>query len=461
MDAIGTAELIRDKEISAREVTEAAIRRIEERNGALNAVVATRFEQALEEVDAGLPEGPLAGVPILIKDLGMNVAGLPCTRGSRLFADHVPTRDSELVARYRRAGMVVLGMTNSPEFGLNASTEPQLFGATRNPWHAERSPGGSSGGAAAAVASGMVPVAHGSDGGGSIRIPSAMCGLFGLKPSRGRVSPAPSPSLLSGPVSVHHALTTTVRDSALLLDIASSPLPGDAFAAPTPDAPFSAAHDGPGRLRIGMTTEVRGGPVTDPQISAAVRRAADLLVELGHEVVEIAAPHDPGIAGVTGGSLMGVEFTVSAQERLAELGRELRDDDVEPFTRVLMEHYASMSATELNRAQRRAQQIGWEVGRTFEKVDVLLTPTIAMRTPPLGLLDTTSPETMYEHGSAFATWTSVFNVTGMPAMSVPFGVDDDGLPVGVQFAADLGREGRLLTLAAQLEQAAPWPLTAP
>lgn len=462
MDATGLAELIRDGEAGAREVAEAAIERIEECNGDLNAVVATRFEQALEEIDAGLPEGPLRGVPILVKDLGTNVAGVPSTRGSRLFADNVPTRDSELVARYRRAGMVVLGTTNTPEFGLNASTEPQLFGPTRNPWNGRCSPGGSSGGSAAAVAAGMTPVAHGTDGGGSIRLPAAMCGLVGLKPSRGRVTPAPAPSLLSGPVGVHHALTTTVRDSALLLDVSSQALAGDAFAAPSPNSSFvGALSEDPGRLCIGVATELPGGPATDPEIAETVLHTARLCADLGHEVVEVNPPHDPSVVGQTAAPLMGIEFTVSVHERLAELGRELRPDDVEPFTHMLLAHYSAMSAMELNRAQRRAQEIGWEVGRMFDEVDVLLTPTTAVRTPLHGTLDTTRPETIYDHGAAFAAWTSVFNVTGAPAISLPLGTDADGLPLGAQLAADLGQEGRLLRLAAQLEQADAWPRVAP
>ncbi|MFE7711826.1 amidase, partial [Streptomyces sp. NPDC057486] len=269
-DAVGTAAAVRSGEVDARAVVEDAIARIERLNPQYNAVIHTRFDRALEEVDAGLPDGPLRGVPVLIKDLGTDVAGLPSTGGSRLFAEGLAARDSELVARYRRAGMVVLGTTNTPELGLNASTEPALFGPTRNPWSTAHSPGGSSGGSAAAVASGMVPVAHASDGGGSIRIPSAACGLFGLKPSRGRVSPAPRPTTLSGLVSAHHAVTTTVRDSALLLDIATGPLPGDAYAAPTPADSFAAvARREPGRLRIGLITALPDGPEVHPESGGA------------------------------------------------------------------------------------------------------------------------------------------------------------------------------------------------
>jgi amidase len=461
-DAIATAAAIRNGEVSARAVAEDAIARIENLDPGHNAVIHTRFDEALAEVDAGLPDGPLHGVPVLVKDLGMEVAGLPATGGSRLFSEGLATRTSELVARYRRAGMVVLGTTNTPELGLNASTEPALYGPTRNPWSAAHSPGGSSGGSAAAVAAGMVPVAHASDGGGSIRIPAAACGLFGLKPSRGRVSPAPRPTTLSGLVSAHHAVTTTVRDSALLLDIAAGPLPGDAYAAPTPAGSFTAlARQDPGRLRIGLITGLPGGPAVHPEPAAAVTAAARLCESLGHEVTETTAAYDPGDVARTSAVLMGSELVAQIEARLEQLGRPLADDDIEPFTRVVHDTYRTLTAADVSRALRRMQEIGWEVGAAFRTYDVLLGPTLARPTPRLGTLDTSRPESIYEHASVHSAFTSVYNVTGMPAMSVPFGHDGEGLPLGVQFAADLGGEGLLLSLATQLDQAAPGPLGAP
>mgnify|MGYP003345838871 FL=1 len=235
-DAIATAAAIRSGETSAREVVEESIRRIEKLDPQLNAMVGTRYDEALAEVDAGLPDGPLTGVPVVIKSLAADVAGLPTTGGSRLFADDVKAEDSELVRRYKAAGMVVLGTTNTPELGKNGSTEPVLHGACHNPWSLDHSTGGSSGGSAAAVAAGLVPVAHGNDGGGSIRIPAAACGLFGLKPSRGLIPGAPYPSTLAGPTSVHGALTTTVRDTALLLDVSAGRVPGQASYGPTAPA---------------------------------------------------------------------------------------------------------------------------------------------------------------------------------------------------------------------------------
>ncbi|MYY02951.1 MULTISPECIES: amidase [unclassified Streptomyces] len=460
-DAVATAGAVRSGATDAATVAEQAIARIEKDNPRLGAVVHTRFDAARAEVAAGLPDGPLHGVPVLVKDLGTDVAGLPATSGSRLFATATARHDSELVARYRRAGAVVLGTTNTPEFGLNASTEPALFGPTRNPWDTERSPGGSSGGSAAAVAAGMVPVAHASDGGGSIRIPAAACGLFGLKPSRGRVSPAPRPTTLSGLVSVHHALTTTVRDSALLLDVVAGPLPGDAYATPAPAAPFSElARRDPGRLRIGLLTALPEGPEVHPECARAARAAALLCQHLGHDVTETTARYRPGDVAATSAVLMGADLVAQIESRLTALGRPLADDDIEPFTRVVYDTYRALAAADVSRALRRAQEIGWETGAAFGHFDVLLSPTLARPTPLLGTLDTAVPETIYRHASVSSAFTSVYNVTGMPAMSVPFGRDSRGLPLGVQFGAPLGAEGTLLALAAQLEAEAPWD-TAP
>lgn len=462
-DALATAEAIRSGETTAREVAEEAIARIEEANPRLNAVIGPRYDAALAEIEAGLPVGPLTGVPFLIKDLGSEVAGLPATGGSRLFADTIATRDSELVRRYKQAGLVVLGTTNVPELGLNASTESQLFGPAHNPRDLARSTGGSSGGSAAAVSAGLVPAAHATDGGGSVRIPAAMCGLVGLKPSRGRSTGAPDAGTLAGPVSVPHAVTTTVRDSAVLLDVIAGVLPGEAFGAPSPHQGsfLDATRREPGRLRIGLATQTRAGGDLDPEVREAVLATAKLCEQLGHHVEETVAAFDPADVGATSAVLMGADLIVSIEDRLAELGRELQPGDVEPFTELLLGYYADLTGVQVHRALRHAQEIGWEVGAAFTTYDVVLTPTLAQPTPPLGLLDTTNPAAMYEHASTYSAWTSVFNVTGMPAISLPLGTAGDGMPIGVQFVADLGHEARLLSLAAQLEQAAPWTRVAP
>ncbi|MDF1604676.1 amidase [Nocardioides sp. YIM 152315] len=460
-DAIELAGRIRRGEVTARQAVEESIARIEKRNPELNAVVNQRFEAALDEVDAGLPDGPLRGVPVLVKDLHADVAGMPSTRGSRLWADAVAAHDSELVARYRRAGMVVLGTTNTPELGKNASTEPALFGPARNPWAPDRSPGGSSGGSAAAVASGMVPVAHGNDGGGSIRIPASMCGLFGLKPTRGRVSPAPYATALSSPVSIHHALTTSVRDSALLLDVASGPVRGDAYGAPGGGPFLDEVGRDPGRLRIGVVASLPVGLPTHPDCVAAVERARAVCESLGHRTVEVSLEYDAPAMMAASGLIMGASLVRAVDARLVELGRPLADDDLEPFTRTMLEHYRASSAAELCGALQVAETTGWQVGRVFGEVDVLLMPVLSQPAPALGTLDTSRPEVMYELGTVYSYYTSLFNVTGQPGMSVPFGTDATGVPTGAQFVADIGQEALLLRLAGQLERAAPWPTVAP
>jgi amidase len=460
-DATSLAERIRRGELSAREAAEDAIRRIEKLNPQLNAIVSTRFDEALDEIERGLPAGPFTGVPFLVKDLGVEVAGLPATRGSRLFADAIATQDSPLILRYRQAGVTLLGTTNTPEFGKNASTEPLLNGPTRNPWNTAHSPGGSSGGSAAAVSSGMVPIAHGNDGGGSIRIPSSMCGLFGLKPSRGRVPGASIGDGFGYPLSVQHVLTTTVRDSAAMLDAVCAPLPGDPYAAP----PASSSYAGevttpPGSLRIALCTSTASGHPTDPACAAAAQAAATLCECLGHHVAEAGPSYDADAAGQASAAVMSATSLATIRRRLAELGRDLTDDDLEPFTRFLFDRSTTMTADQLVEALRTVELTGRAIAPFFEQYDLLITPTLAATVPPLGLLDTSRPQSMFENAARYASYTSPFNITGQPAMSMPLARDEAGLPVGVQFVAAMGREDVLFRLAGQLEQAAPWQRTA-
>jgi amidase len=385
------------------------------------------------------------------------VAGLPTSRGSRLFADDVATTDSLAVARARAAGVIVLGMTNTPELGKNGSTEPVAHGPTRNPHDLTRSAGGSSGGSAAAVAAGMVPVAHGNDGGGSIRIPASACGLFGLKPSRGRVPSLPALDAFAYPVSCTHALTRTVRDSAALLDAVSAPAPGDAYRAPAAPGPFlDEVGADPGRLRIGLTTTTARGDAADADCADAVARIAAVCEGLGHEVADATFAYDVEAANAALAGIMAVNVADAIGTRLAALGRELRDDDVEPFTQILYERGRSMTGLDVIDALHAMESVGREIAPFFGEHDVLLTPTLPIRVPELGWVDTTRPETMVR-ASAFSAFTGIFNTTGQPAMSVPAGTDANGLPVGVQFVGRLGDEGRLLRLAAALEVAAPWP----
>jgi amidase len=459
-DALGLAALVTAGEVTAAELVEAAVRRIEDANPRVNAVVATRFGEALADARRPTP-GPFTGVPFLVKALGADVAGLPTTRGSRLFADDVPTRDSAAVARFRAAGLVVLGTTNTPELGKNGTTEPLLHGPTRNPWNPAHSAGGSSGGSAAAVATGMVPVAHGNDGGGSIRIPASACGLFGLKPSRGRVPNAPAADGFAYAFACQHALTRSVRDSAALLDAVAGPLPGDPYAAPAPVRPFlEEVGADPGRLRIGWTTTSARGLGADPECAAVTADAARLCEALGHHVDEVEFAYDADAFTAAQSVIMAANARAVIDRRLATLGRPLADDDVEPFTHVLYDMAGARTASELVIALETVERLGRQTAANFDGYDVLLTPTLLCRVPELGWADTTRPETMV-HASAFTAFAGVFNATGQPAMSVPFGVDTAGLPLGVQFAAPFGAEAVLLRLAAQLEAAAPWPGRAP
>lgn len=465
-DALTLAADVRSGATDPAEVLERAIDRIETLDPRFNAMVSTRFDEVRAEIAAGLPAGPLRGVPIVIKNLGTDVAGQPAAEGSRLFADVVATVDSAIVQRYKAAGMLVLGTSNVPEMGKTTTTESLLHGPCRNPWNPDYSTGGSSGGSAAAVAAGMVPVAHATDGGGSIRIPAAMCGLVGLKPSRGRVPSWPRPGALAAPVSYHHALTTTVRDSAALLDVVAGHVPGDAYGAPTPPRPF--LHEvgaDPGRLRIGVLRTAPGPFPTDPECSAAVDHTAALLTGLGHEVIEVELGIDVIEVMTAIGAIMGAQLQVKIEDRLAHLGRELREDDLEPWTHKILDNSRSLTASRLSRALETAQRTGWRVAELFTGsgtgVDALLLPTMPVTTPELGFLNVRDPESMWTRASMFSAATGLFNLSGQPAISLPLGADGRGLPVGVQLVADYAREDLLLRLSGQLEAAAPWQMVAP
>jgi amidase len=459
LDAIGVAAAIGAGTVSAREVVEHALRLIDERNALVNAVAETRSEAALAEVDAGLPDGPLTGVPFVVKDLRVGVAGMVNANGSRLLAGRRAEHDSEIVARYRRAGLVVVATTRTPEFGLSPSTEPTLGGAVRNPHRLSRSAGGSSGGTAAAVVSGMVPAGHGNDGGGSIRIPASACGLVGLKPTRGRTPAFPRRTTLAYPLGVNHALTRTVRDCALLLDVAAGPVPGEPFAAPPRAGRYvDAASAEPPRCRVAMSAVRPDGTPAHRDCAAAAEAAARLLASLGHDVVE-ATPRYPADAIATAMRVfMSGPLAVEVDTRLAELGRGLADDDLEPFTRVMYDLGKQLSGTDVVVALQETERAGHEMARFFEDHDVLVTPTLAEPVPALGVLDTREVDSMYRHAGVYAAFTSFCNVTGQPAMSLPLGHDADGMPVGVQLVASFGREDLLLQLGAQLEAACPWSI---
>jgi amidase len=459
-DAVGIASAIRSGEVSAAEVLEYALARLDERNPALNAVIGRRDDTARAEVTAGLPEGLLTGVPFVVKDLGTAVAGMASTGGSRLFADRIAAHDSELVSRYRRAGLVIIGTTNTPELGKNASTEPQLFGPTRNPWDLSRSPGGSSGGTAAAVAAGIVPAGHGNDGGGSIRIPASACGLVGLKPSRGRVPALPLSGTFASPLSINHALTRTVRDSAVLLDIAAGPMIGDAVVIAAPGGRYvDEVGRPPGRCRIGVQMTTPAGAPFHSAVAAVVDHVAGWLSELGHAVDEASPVYPIDALSAAMRALAGAKLVVDVEARLGELGRELRDDDLEPMTRWIYETGRAVGGAEVVRSYQGIERAASTIGAVFDAHDLLLTATLSRPVAPLGLLDTTDPAAAGPHAAAYSAMTSPFNITGQPAISLPMGFDADGLPVGVQLVAAFGREDLLLRIAAQLESSRPWRTT--
>jgi amidase len=453
------ARLVKAGEVTPVELVEASLERIEALDGELGAFVHLDPDGALAAASgiAASDERPFAGVPIAVKDTAA-VAGMPLRLGSDLFGDFVPDHDSFAVRRLRDAGFVVVGKTNLPEFGILPVTEPRRFGPTRNPWDPERTPGGSSGGAAAAVAAGMVPLAHGSDGGGSIRIPAACCGLVGLKPSRGRISRGPD---LGDDVLVQDGvLTRTVAETAALLDVLAGYEPGDATWAPPPDEPFArAAAREPGRLRIGVTTV----PAIDvaevhPLAERAARDAADLLDSLGHSVEEV----DPPWAGqsllraftlVFGTPVaMGMTFggEVSGREPSAEL--------VEPLSWTIWEGVRNRTPLDYLLARTRLAAASRSIVALWSDYDAVLTPALAQRPVRIGEIDSCSAEPWedFRRSGEFTPYTAIFNVTGQPAVSLPLFHGDDGLPLAVQLAGRPAGEGALLSLAAQLEAARPW-----
>ena len=452
------AGLIRDGELASRELVETAFERIEALEPELNAFCHLDREGALaaaELVNPGDPR-PFAGVPIAIKDTA-EVAGWPYTLASEIFGDFVPEYDAFVVRRLIDAGFVPVGKTSLPEFGILPVTEPRRFGATRNPWDTDRTPGGSSGGSAAAVAAGMVPLAHGSDGGGSIRIPAACCGLVGLKPTRGRISRGPDQGedfLVQDGV-----LTRTVAETAELLDVLAGYEPGDASWAPPPSEPFAAAaRRDPGGLRVGITV---AGPIKadlDPQCRRAVDDAAELLASLGHEVEEVEAPWTGQdllrVFAVVFGTPVAMGMFFGAQVT----GREPSEELVEPLSWTMWNGVQRRTALDYLLARTRLAAFGRAIVRLWDDHDVVMTPALAERPVRIGEIDACSddPWDDFRRSGRFTPYTALFNVTGQPAISVPLFHGDDGLPLGVQLAGRPADEATLLSLAAQLEAARPW-----
>lgn len=480
-DGLGLAELVKRKEVTPLELVEAAVQRIEQFNGDVNAVVHKMYEQARLQATAVDLNSPFAGVPFLLKDLLAGFAGEPLRNGSRMYRNYVSEEDSPIVQRYRAAGVVVVGKSNTPEFGITPVTEPELFGPSNNPWDLTRTTGGSSGGSAAAVATRMVPLAHGGDGGGSIRIPSSCCGLFGLKPTRGR-NPSSADYISWQDAVCEHVLTRSVRDSAAMLDLTAGPAPGEPYFAPPPAISFlDVLKMPPRKLRIAYTTTPFLGHHVSDECRQALEDTVTLCTELGHELFEASPQVDGFTFSKSFLTMLTGEIRADIDEAEELLGKKATPQEFETNTWVLGLLGGKLSAGDFTKALRQMQRTSYEIGRFFatNEIDVLLTPTLA--DPPvktgalmpqgaeaaamrvlgnlkagtllsaLGGLDKAA-ETVYE----WMPYTPLFNMTGQPAMSVPLYWTADNLPVGLQFVGRYADEGTLFNLAAQLEAARPW-----
>jgi amidase len=452
------AGLVRSGELSSRELVEQCLQRIEALQPELNAFVHVDAEGALAAADVIAPGDPrpFAGVPIAIKDTAA-VAGMPFTMGSDMFGDFVPQHDAFVVRRLREAGFVFVGKTNMPEFGILPVSEPRRFGPTRNPWDTERTPGGSSGGAAAAVAAGMVPIAHGSDGGGSIRIPAACCGLVGLKPARGRISRGPEQGddfLVQDGV-----LTRTVAETAELLDVLAGYETGDATWAPPPAEPFAAAAArDPGRLRIGVSTVAPILVELDPICDRAVRDAGKQLASLGHEVEEFEAPWTGDDLLRVFTAVFGTPVAAAAFYGGLVTGREPSAELLEPLSWTFWEGMRERTAVDYYLARTQLGAFSRQIIAVWDRYDVVLLPSLAQRPVRIGELDSCSDEPWedFRRSGEFTPYTAIFNTSGQPAVTLPLYQGDDGLPVGVQLAGRPADEATLLSVSAQLEAAAPW-----
>ncbi len=458
-DALGLGELVNRGEVTAGALLDRAIARVEAVDGQLNAVVLKHYELARAHIENAPPTGPFAGVPFLLKDLGVSLAGTVTTEGSRAFADAVAVADSSLPRRAKAAGLVIFGKTATPEFGLTTTTESKLWGATRNPWNPERIAGGSSGGAAAAVAARIVPMAHASDGGGSIRVPASCCGLFGLKPSRSRVPYDVGRTVGWNGLSCQHAVTLSVRDSAALLDMLSGPEPGDSIVPPPPGGSFLAATQRePGSLRIALVAAAPNGAALHPDCEAALTDAAKLCESLGHRVEVVELGLDSEALGTAMGAGMAVDIALRLDRLAAERGRPITQDDVEMVTWRQLERGRQVTGTDYAGARRVMDRIAAEIAVALTGFDLMLSPTLAEPPGPLGRLGLSPPQIgdYVRAITAFSPYTALQNQTGVPAMSVPLFWNQDGLPIGVMFSAPFAQEELLFSLAAQLETARPW-----
>jgi amidase/6-aminohexanoate-cyclic-dimer hydrolase len=458
-DGLGLAELVANGDVTPRDLLDEAISRTEEVNPKLNAVTTKLYDHAEKQIKAGLPDGPFKGVPYLLKDLHLLVKGTVTTSGSRAFVDNVADHDSTLVERYKKAGLVLFGKTNTPEFGLTTTTEPALFGPSRNPWNPEHSPGGSSGGAGAAVAARVVPMANASDGGGSIRIPASANGVFGLKPSRARTPQGPDRFDGWNGLSISHAVSLSVRDNAALLDATTGPAPGDLYYPPRQDASFlTEVTTDPGPLKIAFSTKTPSGTPIDPECQKAVEQAAKLCAELGHQVEESDLEYNAAELGQSMLTFMTADIAYTLEARAEQLGRPLRDDEVELQTRRMQEMGMAQGPTDYAKAKYAFQKYVRGLAPFFQSHDVFIQPVLAQPPVPIGYIDTMAEDfdAYIERVMTYSPYTSLYNMTGQPSMSVPLHWTPGGLPVGTMFTSRYGADGILFRLAGHLEKARPW-----
>lgn len=479
-DALGLAELVKKKKVKPIELLESAIDRVEKKNPELNSVILKMYEEGRKTASSELEKGVFEGVPFLIKDLLSAYKGFPLTSGSKAYKNYIPDHDSELIKRFKKTGVVIFGKTNTPEFGLMGITEPKLYGPTRNPWNKDRTPGGSSGGSGSAVASGMVPIASGGDGGGSIRIPASCCGIFGLKPSRGRNPTGPDYGELWQGAAVEHILSRTVRDSAAMLDATLGDDAGTPYTIARPEKTYLSCVDSkPKKLKIAFSTKSPIGAEVHEDCIAAVKDAVELLTQLGHEVIEETPKIDGAAFAKSYITMYFGEVAGEVETAKKILGRNVSRGEFEETTYMLHLLGKAVSAGEFVMALKEWHRFGRIMGAFHETYDLYLTPTLAF--PPVkigelepkpaekvlmsvvntlglgGLLKATGiVDQIAAQSLAKSPFTQLANLTGQPAMSVPLYWSKENLPIGVQFIAPIGREDRLFNLAGQLEKARPW-----
>jgi amidase len=462
-DGLGLAELIAKKKISPLELLNSVHERVDALNPKLNALCHLFFDKAEAQINEGLGPGPFHGVPFVLKDLNQYLVGTITSAGSRIFKNSVAEFDSTLVQRYKQAGLVIFGKTNAPELGLTTTTESVAFGQTRNPWNLERTTGGSSGGSGAVVGSRILPMAHGTDGGGSIRIPASCCGVFGFKPTRARVPMGPTQFESWNGCSHQHALTLSVRDSAALLDASVGAELGSPYFSPPPVRPFlKEVGAEPGRLRIALVTATPAGTPVDPECKKGVLDAAKLCEGLGHSVEETTLPIDFALAGSAFLAILQVSLARTLDDAATVLGRPVSEQDVEPVTWVTMQAGIKVPSVTYSRAIATLHQIGLAMAKFQRNYDVIMSPTLAKPPVALGLLSLSQDvQTWSKEAMEFSPYTRLYNITGQPSMSVPLHWTPDGLPVGVMFSGRFGEDATLFRLAAQLEKAQPWARRTP